>query len=151
MKKWIVRIIVALLVIGAFAGVGMVSYRIGYQQGVQGTNAGMPALFGHAERFNQNPLFRRDTMPQFHPGFSDDFNHRSMPVFGNSRFTVMNHGSNFGFFSPFRFLFNIALLGLVIWLGYKLFKGNGWQLSLTRQPTSEMKPEASKDATGSDG
>jgi len=131
MKKWISRIIIAILFIAAFAGVGLVSYRVGYQQGVQGTNAGMPALFGH---FNQGPQFRQGDMPQFHPGLNDNFDHRSMPGFGNNRFTVMDRGRSFGFFSPVHFLFNIALLGLVIWLGYKLFKGNGWQLSLTRQP-----------------
>jgi len=137
MKKWITRIIVAVLFIGAFAGVGMVTYRIGYQQGSQGTGAGLPFIFGHSGRPNQSPQFRQDDMPQFHPGFNNGFDHRSMPGFGDGRFTIMNRGSIFGFFSPLHFFFNIVLLGVVIWLGYKLFKGNGWQLSLSRQSANE--------------
>jgi len=137
MKKWIVRIIIAVLIIGAFAGVGMITYHVGYQQGAQGTGVGLPFIFGHAGRFGQSS--------QMHPGFDNDFNHRSMPGFGNSRFNVMNHGRGFGFFSPFRFLFSVAFLGLVIWFGYRLFKGNGWQLSLTRQPASnETAPDEPK-------
>lgn len=144
MKKWIIRIIVAILIIGAFAGVGVIAYRVGYQQGTQGTDAGLP-FFGHSGRLNQSPQFRQDDMPQLHPGFNEGFDHRSMPGFGNSRFSITRRGGAFSFFSPFHFLFSIILVGLVIWLGYKLFKGNGWQLSLTRQSAgSETAPNESK-------
>jgi len=145
MKKWIVRIIITILIIGAFAGVGMVTYRVGYQQGAQGTANGLPFMFGHSGRFNQGSQFRQDDMPQVHPGMNNGFDHNFMPGFGGSRFNVMNHGRSFGFFSPFHFLFNIILVGLVIWLGYKLFKGNGWQLSLSRQSaSSEAAPDEPK-------
>ena len=145
MKKWIVRIIIAVLIIGAFAGVGMVAYRVGYQQGAQGTGAGLSFMFDHFGRFNQGSQFRQDDMPQFHPGMNSGFDHRSMPGFGDGRFGITRRGGAFSFFSPFHFLFSILLVVLVIWLGYKLFKGNGWQLSLTRQSVSnETAPDEPK-------
>lgn len=133
MKKWITRIIIAVLLIGAFAGVGMFAYHVGYQQGTQGINGGMPSLYNRSEQFNQNPHFGRNEMPQFHPGFNQGPERR----FGNDRFSMMDRGRGFGFFSPFQFLFRIAIIGFVIWLGYKLFKGNGWQLSLSRQTAND--------------
>ena len=84
--------------------------------------------------------FHRDgtrMMPdnRFHGSHMDGFGSRYSP-FGRSG--MMGHG-NF-FFSPFSFLFRIAFLGLAIWLIYKLVtgfkKGNGWQLSYTRQPAA---------------
>jgi hypothetical protein len=51
--------------------------------------------------------------------------------FSNNHLAMMNRGRGFGFFPPFQFLFLMVILGLFIWFGYRLFKGNDWQLSLT--------------------
>lgn len=131
MKKWIVRILIAVLVIGAFAAVGFVGYRAGFSRGVQSSG-----------NFEKGPRvtepFHRGGMPEFQFGFQDrDFN-RGFP----QREFQMRHRGGLDFFSPFMFLVRIALLGLVIWLAYMIFKGNGWQLSLTRvQPTESIKTE----------
>jgi hypothetical protein len=128
MNKWITRIIIAILVIGAFAGIGIAAYRIGYNQGAQATGVGMPH-----QMLNRFDRFDRNNMPQFHPGVNDQSFKQS---FGHSQFSTLNRGRNIGFFSPFHFLFRIAVFGLLIWIGYKLFTGNGWQLSFTRQPAN---------------
>jgi hypothetical protein len=137
MNKWITRIIVAILVIGALAGFGITAYRLGHQQGAQGTGEDI-SLF-----FNRPDGFERDRTPQIIPGRNDrGFNRGPGHGFGTNRFMMMDRGRGLGFFSPFQLLFRIALLGLVIWFGYRLFKGNGWQLSLTRQPENPGPSEA---------
>lgn len=129
MKKWIVRILVAVLVIGAFAAVGFVGYRIGFSHGAQ-----VAGDFENAPRFAQP--FQRDEAP----GFAVGSHQRGFP----DRELQKNHrGRGFGFASPFFALIKIALFGLVIWVAYMLFKGNGWTLSLTRVGTSQTPPEAS--------
>ena len=120
MKKWFLRIVITILVLGAFAGVGFTTYRIGFNQGIQTTNNFTPPL---ANRFN------RDNMPQFNPGMND---RNGGPGFAPNHFFMMQRGGRMGFFSPFQFLWRIAFFGLIIWLGYQLFRGNGWHLSLTR-------------------
>jgi hypothetical protein len=124
MKKVLFWLLGAVVLIGLLAGAGVAGYRIGRMQATDGT----APQFGQSDRFT-NP----DKMPQFRPSMNDHgFNPGPGQGFGGPHI-MMNRGRGFGFFSPFRFLFHIALLGLVIWFGYKLFKGNGWQLSLTRQ------------------
>jgi hypothetical protein len=131
MNKWLSRIIIAVLLIGAFAGIGVVAYRVGYQQAIQAAAKGAAPLSNRAERFNQ--------MPQFHPGFNNPgFSRGPQQGFGYNHFGMMERGRGFGFFPPLYFLFGLILLGLVIWLGYKLFKGNGWQLSMTRQSANSV-------------
>ena len=127
MKKWIVRIIVAILVIGAFAGVGFAAYHMGYSHGARtSVNIGnMPPL---ADRSEQGKV----------TDFQFPFHDRGFP----HREFEMRHRGGFGFISPFMFLARIALFGLVIWFFYMMFKGNGWQLSLTRhQPTDRLKAD----------
>lgn len=140
MKKWIIRIIVAVLVIGAFAGAGFAGYRIGYSHGAQATDDG-----------NKIPPFARFERggPEVLPGF----NHRFEPGFdrGFSRDggVVMRQRGGFGFFSPFMLLARVALLGLVIWVVYILFKGNGWTLSLTRAAAPQTPPATDRIETAS--
>jgi hypothetical protein len=54
---------------------------------------------------------------------------------------MMGYGRGFGFFSPLFLIAKVALLGLVLWLVYKMVKGSGWQLSLTRQAVEGPKAE----------
>lgn len=144
MKKWIVRIIVAILVLGAFAGVGFTAYRMGYSHGAR-TSINVEKMPPLAERFEQGKV--TDFQFPFHDReFDRGFPHREFE---------MRHRGGFGFFSPFMFLARIALVGLVIWFFYMMFKGNGWQLSLTRnQPAENLKAETvapKKKSTKSDG
>lgn len=128
MKKWIVRILVAVLVIGALAAAGFVGYRLGFNESVQFSgnrdNAPRGAESAH-----------RGAMPDFQFGFHG----RGV----QQRGFQMGHGvRSFGFALPLFGLIKIALLGLVLWLAYMFFKGNGWTLSLTRvQPVESLKAE----------
>jgi hypothetical protein len=135
MKKVLLTLLAIVVLIGVLGGVGFAGYRIGY-------NHGALAITGdNIPRFDR-PQFGRDEMPQFHPGMNErNFNRGFAP----SHFPMMQRGGGFGFFSPFQFLWRLAIIGLVIWAGYQLFKGNGWQLSLTRHspisPTEEPAPK----------
>lgn len=143
MKKVLFWFLGAVVLIGLLAGAGFAGYRIGR---LHATNGTVPQ-FGRSDRFT-NP----DKMPQFMPGMNERSFDRGP---GGHRIIMMNRGVGFGFFSPFRILFHIALLGLVIWLAYKLFTGNGWQLSLTRQAenvevSQETIPEPKKESAKSE-
>lgn len=126
MKKVLLTILAVVIVMGVLTGAGFAGYRIGYIQGVRTTSDGVAPSLG------------RDRLPQFHPGIFDrGFDRGMIP----NRSFMMQRDRGFGFFSPFQFLWRIALLGLVLWLGYMLFKGSGWHLTLNRQHTGSPKAE----------
>ena len=126
MKKWIVRILVAVLVIGAFAAVGFVGYRVGFSHGAQ-----FAGDFESGPRFAQ-PFQRCDA-----PEFAFNPHQRGGP---DREFKMTHRGRGFGFASPFFTLIKLALLGLIAWVAYMLFKGNGWTLSLTRVAAPQTPP-----------
>lgn len=122
MKKWLIRILLVVVAIGALAGAGFAGYRIGLSQGVQ-----LSGNFDDAPRFVER--FHKDGIPGLPLGVYR--NDRSFSrEFGPGGF----HGRGFGFISPLFVLLKVAVLGLIAWGVYKLFTGNGWQLSFTRQP-----------------
>ena len=132
MKKFLFSLLILVVALGLLAAAGFAGYRIGYSHGLAST--------GTAQGFNRPFQMHPQFMP--HDGFGRGFDHYSMmrPGGFNTR--------GIGFFSPFHLLFNILLIGVVIWLGYKLFKGNGWQLSLTRKTANEVTaPETSAEKT----
>jgi hypothetical protein len=145
MKKVLLTLLAIVVLIGVLGGVGLAGYHIGYRQGA------LAITDGTIPRFDRLPGFDRDEMPQFHPGMNDrNFNRGVAP----SHFFMMQRGEGFGFFSPFQFLWRLAIIGLIIWVGYQLFKGNGWQLSLTRHstiPPTEEPVTAKKKTTKTDG
>ena len=131
MKKWIVGIVITILALGAFAGVGFTAYRIGFNQGAR-TTQDVRATDNFTPPFVNR--FNRENMPQFNPGMND---RNGAPGFAPDHFLMMQRGGRMGFFSPFQFLWRIVLFGLITWLGYQLFRGNGWHLSLTRHQVAE--------------
>jgi hypothetical protein len=66
------------------------------------------------------------------PGFDTD--RRFERGFGPGRFPLMG----FGFFSPLRWLMQIAVLGLIVFFIFWLFTRSGWRL--TRQTTESLPP-----------
>jgi len=124
MKKTLLVLLVVILSLGALASAGYAGYRIGYAQG-----AGGDAPFAF-----HGKIFRADSLPAYR--FDGGFERGPQPGFGPGGFSRMERGRGFGFFSPLSFLLPFAVLGLIVWFGYKLFKGNGWQLSFTRQPAA---------------
>jgi hypothetical protein len=136
--------LVTILILGAFAGIGITTYRIGYQQGAQGAGVVVSLPFARFDWFAGNRRSVPDNLPQFIPRMNGhSFKHGFGLGFSNNHLAMMNRGRGFGFFPPFQFLFLMVILGLFIWFGYRLFKGNGWQLSLTRQPENPDLSEAS--------
>ncbi|NWG33309.1 MAG: hypothetical protein HXY42_02620 [Chloroflexi bacterium] len=126
MKKVLLTILAVIVIVGALAGVGFAGYRIGYVQGAA-ANGNAP-FFARPDRMNPNmPGFRRDFGMWRQPYHA--------PMMGGG-------GFGFSFFTPFRFLWNIAVLALIIWFVYWLFTQSGWRI--TRQTNSES-PAAKTD------
>lgn len=121
MKKVLLTLLAVIVIAGALAGAGYAGYRIGYAQGATASgNLPFPGRGGHMN-------------PYFMPHFDRDFGYGMQPY----RSPMMGRG-DFGFriFSPFRILWNIVVLALVIWFVYWLFTKSGWRI--TRQATKEQ-------------
>ena len=129
MKKILLTLLVVVVALGLLAGAGFAGYRIGYANGTS-TNGAAP---GFGRSFQMHPQL----MP--HDDFSRGFEHNSMMRPGGF------NGRNMGFFSPLRSLWNIAILGLVIWFIYWLFTKSGWQIS------RKMESAAKSDSTDPEG
>jgi len=125
MKKVLLTLLAVIVILGALAGAGYAGYRIGYNQGA--TASGDAQFFGRSERVN----------PHLMPNFGRDFDFRAQPF----RSPMMGHGI-FGFtmFSPFRILWNIAILALIIWFVYWLFTKSGWRITRERNKEQEAPP-----------
>ena len=136
MKKLLLTLLTAVLVIGVLAGAGYAGYRIGYSHGALASASGKAPPAGHLDNFGSDRPLGRD----FDRGFN-----RSFPPGG---FRMMRRGPGFCIFFPIMFLGRIAIWSLIIWLLYSLFTRGGWRLSLTKQPVqnppanieTEMKP-----------
>lgn len=133
MKKVLLTLLSAIVVLGLFAAVGFTGYRFGYARGIAATADGNvpPPQIGSfdAIRPNRMPLQRFDFYRGFHRGFGmDGFVRGGIP------------GMGFGFFALWGLLWRIALLALVIWFVYWLFTRSGWQLTRT-QATSTVETQ----------
>jgi hypothetical protein len=123
MKRFLLTLLVIFVIAGALAGAGFAGYRFGYQQGAQAAENGgaVPAPFARGDDFN----WRRMPMHEFgwsmRPGFQRGFGNFGM---------MTGRGIGFGIFPLFGLLIQLAILGFIIWLVYKLL--TGWRLSLTR-------------------
>lgn len=123
MKKVLLTLLAVIVIIGALAGVGFAGYRIGYNQSA--ASSGNAPFFGPFGQMNPRLM----PMHGFDRDFGPGFNSYHSPMMGRSNF-------GFSMFSPFRFLWNIAILGLVIWFVYWLFTKSGWRI--TRQTNKEQ-------------
>lgn len=125
MKKVLLTLLAVIVILGALAGAGFVGYRIGFSQGA--TASGNVQFFGRSERSN----------PHLMPNFGRDFEFRAQPF----RSPMMGR-SIFGFtmFSPFRILWNIAILALIIWFVYWLFTKSGWRITRQKEDKTEVPP-----------
>ncbi len=132
MKKILKILLFTTLGIASLAGAGVAGFKMGIRQATA-IESGDEKSFGGFHRFGNDG----DPQQGFHHFGGPGFNHPGQG-FGPGR----THGGR-GFISPFFILAKLALLGLLAWLGYKLFKGNGWQLTLARvQPAAtQTSPE----------
>ena len=116
MKKWITYTLGILLTLVVLAAVAGMSYRMGFARGSFAA---------------QNPGKTRMQFPQFaNPhGFEKDFNQRG-PNSQDKFFGGRGHDRDRGgmhFFSPIFGLVKLAVLALILWGGYALYKKSGWQ------------------------
>lgn len=124
-RKWLWWTLAIVLALVALAAAGFAGYRVGYMQGLAANpNAKdfVAGPFWHAQGHMQNP--------------DKNFNQRGfvpMQAFGGRQ--VDRFGGREHFASPLAGLAGFIVLGLIIWLGYKLVAGlagkQGWQLALT--------------------
>ena len=130
MKKVFLTLLVVVVVVAALAGAGYWGYRIGYTDGATGSDNG--PFFGRSYHMDPNQMpFHRFEGRGFDRGFG--FNQQPMMRPGGYH----SFGMGYGFFSPLRILWNIAILGLIIWFFYWLFTKSGWQI--TRAADSSKK------------
>lgn len=115
MKKFLLTLLGVILVVGALAGVGFAGYRMGYAQGA--TSSGNAPFFGRFERMH--PDFA--PMPHFDREFGFRVQPYHSPMMGRGFFGI-------NFFSPFRILWNIAILALIVWFVVWLFTRSGWRI-----------------------
>jgi hypothetical protein len=131
MKKVLLSLLAALVLLGLFAGVGYAGYRFGYAQGARAAPSTADGQVPELRPFDGwNP--RRMPMHDF--GFDRRFERgvgmRGFPMMG------------FGFF-PLIFLGRIIVLALIIWFVYWLFTRSGWRL--TRQTIETAPPPKTED------
>jgi hypothetical protein len=121
MKRFFLTLLAILVILGALAGAGFAGYRFGYQQGALAASDGeftvMPFRRGNDFGLNRMPMheFGWGMRPGFQRGFGG--------------FGMMDRGWGFGIFPLFGLLIQLAVLGFIVWLVYKLL--TGWRLSFT--------------------
>lgn len=134
MKRLLLTLLAAILVIGALAGAGYAGYHVGLRQGAQqilaNGNAPLPA---RPDRLGPGEI----PFPSFDRDFDRGFN-REFPR-GGFRMTHSGRGG-LGFFSPFMFLGQLAFWGLIILLIYLLFTRSGWTITRTGQSVQSTSP-----------
>ena len=121
MKKFLLSLLILIVGLGLLAGAGFAGYRIGVSNRLASTGAA-PEL---RRPFQMHPQF----MPR--NDFGRGFDHYSMMRPGGF------NGRSIGFFSPLRAIWNIALLGLVLWFVYWLFTKSGWQITRKTDVSTE--------------
>jgi len=135
MKRFLLMLLVIFVITVALAGAGFAGYRIGYQQGTLAAPNDNVTI----APFARGNDFRWERMPmdEFRRGLDRKILPR--PGFGPGGFGMRLHDRGFGFFSLFRFLVQVAILGLIVWLVYKLL--TGWRLSFTRATVESPRVE----------
>jgi len=135
MKKILLTLLGIILVAGVLAGAGFAGYRIGYNHGALASADGTVQLAPMGRGFGHQGM----PMHNFNQGFERGFDQR----IGPGDFGMLGRGGvmRFNFFSPFHFIIRLTVFGLIIWLAYKLIKGSGWKLALTRQAVESPKAE----------
>ena len=118
-NKWIRVALTILFTLIVLVGVAGAGFRIGAMQSAilvrtaDGTASQMPS-FGHMQGFDGN----------FNNPHGDSS--RMMQDFGHGGF---ERGGRGGFFSPLFGLIRLAVLGALLWIGYKFVKNSGWRIT----------------------
>ena len=140
-KKWLTYTLGTLLALAVLAAVGGAGYRIGMMQNKSFARDFNGAPSAMQRNFKENSGDQR--MPgNFHSNGGPQFMQENPHNRG-----FYNRGDTRGgrFFFPFFGLVHLAVMGLIIWVVYKLVKKSGWRLSLTKTspvptPTQSITP-----------
>ncbi len=138
MRRIVLSLLAVVVIIVLFAAVGYAGYRYGYAQGAQ--DAPFTANGDDIPRPGLRPFddFGPRGIPDRNFGFDREFQRgfrmRGFPMMG------------FGFFSLFRVLVQIAVLGLIVWFAYWLFTRSGYQITRTVQTTTPPPPPTEPEA-----
>jgi hypothetical protein len=144
MKKFLLTLLAIVLILGVLAGAGFVGYRFGYRQGALAASPSNSNINTQPFARDNDFDWKRMPMPNFRNGPDRGFH----PGFGPGGFGMMHHGRGFGFFSPIRFVLQLAVLGLIIWLVYKLL--TGWRFTFTRATPESRKVEPAPEPAESE-
>jgi len=115
-NKWVWWILTILLTLVVLVGVGGAGYRMGLMQSVntaRNTDGTFPN-FGNMHSFNGD--------------FKDQARNPHMQMRG------FDHGRRRGGFSLLFSFVRLAVLGLLLWAGYKLYRKSGWQFVKVNSP-----------------
>ena len=131
MKKWITYTIGILLTLVVLAAVGGAGYHMGLIRGasVGQSLKGQPPQFVHPQSFNNHmePNFQAPWGP------------------GRDGHGFEHRRGGMHFFFPLFGLVHLLIIGLLIWLGYILYKKSGWQfVRAVAPPASETTSEEKK-------
>ena len=136
MKRFLLTILAIVLIAGVLAGAGFTGYRFGYRQGTLAASKGdtlVPPI-ARGEAFH----WKRMPMEGFGPGMPHNFPPRWRP----GDFGMMHRGRGFWIFPLFGFLIQLAIVGFIVWLVFKLL--TGWRFTLTRAAVESPKVEPSQ-------
>ena len=121
-KKWLTYTLGILLTLIILAAVGAVGFRIG---SMQNNTFVHPMMNGAGPSFDHG--FGNGQMPNFHQqGFEGrDFHDRGF-----------DRGGRGGFIPPIFGLIKLAVLGALLWFGFRFIKNSGWRLTRDAVPAS---------------
>lgn len=143
-KKWIGRILALILSLAVLAGVGFAGFRVGLVQGANLSAEELAAIFSHGRGTQFN-----DNQPQADKSRSFDHGHGADGHGFDGRGFERGGRGGFSFFSPLFGLLRLAVLGGLLWLGYRFIKNSGWRLvkanAADNPATAEEAPPAQED------
>jgi hypothetical protein len=147
-KKWLTYTLGTLLTLIVLSVVAVAGFRAGMLQNASLTRPAFAHNFD-GERLPMQRNFDDKTMPQI---MQENPHNIGGPqaMQGNSRsqgFDMHSHGrrgGGFSFLSPIFGLVRLAVLGLLIWIGYKFVKNSGWRVVRVATPPAPVEAEEKK-------
>ena len=152
-KKWLAYTLVTLLTLVILVVVAGAGFRIGLMQNESFKTQSFPRNFDNSARpipgnfpgFGGPQAMDRNSLQDF-DRFQDKQSRTDFPGFNKSGYD--RHARGLNLLSIIFGLIHLAVLGLLIWLGYKLFQKSGWRLThaaASPAPTSSETPGAEID------
>lgn len=138
--KWLWRILAVLLTLVVLAGVGFAGFRVGLVQGADLTAEELSTIFSHRRGFDNDGTPKAGDSREFDHRHDFDRGHGS-----DGRSFDRDGRSGFSFFSPLFGLLKLAVLGGLVWLGYRFVKNSGWRLVKTEPPAPAAETPSAAD------